>query len=80
MSKAKVYYKQKKKDKIAFQSTREVYNKCLKAQKNDEDKQKLHPPQQEPTQSTKSTTEEGPENKNNQNHSYRLQRKASSSP
>ena len=80
LSKAKVYYKQKKKDKIAFQSTREVYNKCLKAQKNDEDKQKLHPPQQEPTQSTKSTTEEGPENKNNQNHSYRLQRKASSSP
>ena len=41
---------------------------------------KLYPPQQEPSQSTKSTTEEGPKFKNNLAQSQRLQRKACLSP
>ena len=63
MSKAKVYYKQKA---STLQSTQEVYNKCLKALKKKRGTtKKLCPPQEEPDQSTKSTTKEGPESKYN---------------
>lgn len=74
MSKAKVYYKQKT-TKQSPKYTGSIQRMFKSANKMRGTNKKIRPPRNEPTKSTKYTTEEEPKTKNNLDQSHILQRK-----